>query len=210
MTMVVIINGFFKVGDKYMNHSAIWEEVEDVDITIGSLIDQLPSYCKKIENKFYEEANDIFETPVLLRISNINFLFEKFDGVDDILLKFDAIGDITLDNLKDVVVIRNTQVVQFMDGDGETVSEIFAVPKIFYDSWKGGVRRTDFDFFNNSIDGCRKILEDCIGDIEDIKNFKFRYIRPFEFDQTLGWDTYEFISSDQLSMEYISQKNHSL
>ena len=207
MTMVVIVNGYFKVGDKYLNHSAIWEDVENADITVGGLIDQLPSYCEGVRNKFYEDANEVFETPVVLRISNINFLFEKFDGVDDLLLKFEDMNDVTIDDLKDVVVIRNTQIVQFMDSDGETVSEIFAVPKIFYDSWKGGVRRTDFDFFNNSVNGCKKILEDCVG---DLKSFKFKYCRPFEIDQTLYWETMEFISSDQLSMEYISQKNHTV
>lgn len=198
--MVIIINGYFEVGDKFMNHSAIWEDVENTDITVGGLIDQLPSYCEGVKKKFFEEANDIFETPVILRVSDINFLFEKFDGVDDLLLEFNAIGNISIDQLIDVVVIRNTQVVQFMDKDGETVSEIFAVPKIFYDSWKGGVRRTDFDFFNNSVDGCRKILEECV---EGSKEFKFKYIDPFEIDQTLFFETQEFISSDQLSLDYI-------
>ena len=205
--MVIIINGYFEVGDKFINHSAIWEDVENTDITVGGLIDQLPSYCEQVKKRFFEEANDIFETPVISRVSDINFLFEKFDGVDDLLLKFNAIGNITIDQLIDVVVIRNTQVVQFMDKDGETVSEIFAVPKIFYDSWKGGVRRTDFDFFNNSVDGCKKILEECV---DGSKDFKFKYIDPFEIDQTLYWETMEFISSDQLSMEYISQKNHTV
>ena len=200
MTMVVIVNSYFEVGDKFINHSTIWEDVENTDITVGWLIDRLPGYCEQVKKKFFEEANEIFETPVVLRVSEINFLFEKIDGVDDLLFKFNAIGNITIDQLIDVIVIRNTQVVQFMDKDGETISEIFAVPKLFYDSWKGGVRRTDFDFFNNSIDGCKKIIEECVGDSRD---FKFKYIDPFEIDQTLFFETQEFISSDQLSLDYI-------
>lgn len=194
--MVVIVNGYFKVGDKYLNHSSIWEDTENENMTIGNLIDQFSSYIEKIKVKFFEEANDIFETPVVLRISNIRFLFEKFDGVEDILLKVDYVsGKTSLDDIRDINLLKNTQVVQFIDVNEETPSEIFAVPKMFYDSLEGGERRTDFDLFNNSIDGCRDILSECIGGLMD---FKFKYINPFDISQNLGFKTFDFISSSQL------------
>ena len=194
--MVVIVNGYFKVGEKYLNHSAIWEDTENENMTIGNLIDQFSSYIEKVKVKFFEEANDIFETPVVLRISNIRFLFEKFDGVEDILLKVDYVsGKTSLDDIRDINLLKNTQVVQFIDVNEETPSEIFAVPKMFYDSWEGGKRKTDFDLFNNSIDGCRTILSECIGELMD---FKFKYINPFEIDQSFGFETFDFIPSCQL------------
>ena len=44
--MVVIVNGYFKVGDKYLNHSSIWEDTENENMTIGNLIDQFSSYIE--------------------------------------------------------------------------------------------------------------------------------------------------------------------
>ena len=50
--MVVIVNGYFKVGSKYLNHSAIWEDTENENMTIGNLIDQFSSYIEKVKVKF--------------------------------------------------------------------------------------------------------------------------------------------------------------
>lgn len=199
--MVVIVNGYFEVGYRHINHSAIWEDVNNKNMTIGNLIDQITSYTEKVKTKFFEEANDIFETPVILKVSNIKFLFEKFDGVDDILLKFDyASGKISIDDIRDIVLLRDTQVVQFIDKDEEYISELFAVPKMFYTRCEAGVKRTDFDLFNNTIKGCSDILSKCVGELKD---FKFKYINPFNAAQIFEFKTYDFISSDQLSLSYI-------
>lgn len=199
--MVIIVNGYYEISGKYFNHSAIWEDVENADITVGKLLDQIGSYGESVKLKFFEDANEVFEEPVKLSILNIKFLFQKFDGVEDLILTFNnAAYILSIDKIINISIIKNTQVVQFLDSEGTSISEIFAVPKMFYDSWKGGKRRTDFDLFNNSAESYREFIIKNIGNIRD---FKFKYIDPFEIDQTLWFETTDFVSSDQLSLQYI-------